>query len=129
MTLRWLLVIVSALSAGVPPAGHAQTPSPNVSGTWQVDTPEGPQSLVVRPDSSASFGDETVRWRVIGDTMYIAFGEEWVGYAYALRGDTLTFSGGDLEEPISMVRIGPATPRPPGVPLPKPPAWKSRSGG
>lgn len=128
MTLRWLLLVAAAWVC-VAPSAHGQMPAPNVSGTWEVDTPDGPQNLVVRPDSSASFGDETVRWRLSGDTMYIAFGEEWVGYTYTLRGDTLTFSGGDLEEPISMVRIGPASPRPAGVPLPKPPAWKSESGG
>jgi hypothetical protein len=61
--------------------------------------------------------------------MFIAFGDEWVGYHYLLSGDTLTFSGGDLEEPISMVRVGPPTPRPVDVPLPEPPVMAPGSGG
>ncbi len=127
MTFRWLLLV--SLVALLPGLGHAQKRTPTVAGTWKVDTPDGPQELVVRPDSSASFGEETVRWRLIADTMFIAFGDEWVGYNYRLRGDTLTFTGGDLEEPISMVRVGPPTPRPPGVPLPQPPALAPRTGG
>jgi hypothetical protein len=128
MSLRWLLIL-AALAAGLPGTGLAQSPSPNVTGTWEVDTPEGPERLVVRADSSASFGDETVRWRLLGEIMYIAFGDEWVGYDYILQDNTLTFSGGDLEEPISMVRVGPATPRPANVPLPPPPPMTPRSGG
>jgi hypothetical protein len=66
---------------------------------------------------------------LLGEIMYIAFGDEWVGYDYILQDNTLTFSGGDLEEPISMVRVGPATPRPANVPLPPPPPMTPRSGG
>ncbi len=127
MTLRRLLLSILVLTIVAAPVGGQS--GPPVAGTWQVETPDGPQSLVVRPDSSASFGDETVRWRMVADTMFIAFGDEWVGYNYLLQGDTLTFSGGDLEEPISMVRIGPPTPRPAGVPLPKPPAMRTKAGG
>jgi hypothetical protein len=126
MTSKRLLVPALATLASL---AAAQSRTPAVAGTWQVDTPDGPQQLVVRSDSSASFGEETVRWRLAADTMYIAFGDEWVGYNYLLRGDTLTFSGGDLEEPISMVRVGPETPRPAGVAVPRAPASKPRSGG
>lgn len=128
MRLRSILSAVAVVFVATTPC-HAQATVPPIVGTWQVDTPDGPQDLIVRPDSSASFGDETVRWRLVSDTMFIAFGDEWVGYHLLLRGDTLTFSGGDLEEPISMVRVGPSTPRPAGVPLPKPPPMAPRSGG
>jgi len=77
----------------------------DITGTWEADTPDGPQTVVVRADSSASFGDETVRWRVVADTVFILFGDEWVGYNFQLDGDQLTLSGGDLEEPITLRRI------------------------
>lgn len=83
-------------------------PAPGLTGTWQAATPDGPQTIIVRDDSTASFGEETVRWRVSADTIFIQFGEEWVGYNFALAGDTLTLSGGDLEEPIGLRRMGPA---------------------
>lgn len=94
---------------------------PNVSGTYQADTPDGPKHIVVRPDSSASFGEETVRFRVRPDTILIAFGGEWLAYNFVLRGKELTLSGGDLEEPFTLKRVGPATPRPVGVEVPPAP--------
>jgi hypothetical protein len=84
-----------------------QAQASDITGTWQADTPDGPQTVVVRADSSASFGEETVRWRVSADTVYIQFGDEWVGYNFELDGDLLTLSGGDLEEPITLRRVGP----------------------
>lgn len=124
MTLRTLTII--ALGLALAPAGlNAQSaPSgnlPDITGTWQVETPDGPQTVVVRPDSSASFGDEIIRWRVVSDTVYLAFGDEWIGYNFALRGRTLTLSGGDLEEPYDLKRVGPPTPLPEGVSVPAAP--------
>jgi hypothetical protein len=128
MISRTLLALAIA-AVMVPGPAVGQTRAPDLAGTWRVATPEGPKQVVVRPDSSASFGDETVRWRIIADTIFIAFGEEWVGYNYTLRGDSLTFSGGDLEEPIALRRLGPATPRPAGVPLPAAPPFQPRTDG
>jgi hypothetical protein len=93
----------------------------DLSGTWQAETPDGPQTVVVRPDSSASFGEEMIRWRIVADTVFLALGGEWIGYNFTVRGRTLTLSGGDLEEPVELERVGPATPRPEGVPVPPDP--------
>jgi len=123
MNLRnktWWLSAVAVL-AMMPGASAAQSGEAELAGTWQTDTPDGPQTVVVRPDSSASFGEETVRWRVVADTVFLALGGEWIGYNYRLRGRTLTLSGGDLEEPVELRRLGPPTPRPEGVPLPPEP--------
>jgi hypothetical protein len=111
VTIVTLLVAPSVLTA--------QTA--DISGTWEVDTPDGPQTVVVRPDSSASFGDEIVRWRMIADTIFIAFGDEWVGYNYVLHGRTLTLSGGDLEEPYDLKRLGPPSALPTGAEVPPAP--------
>ena len=124
MTLRTLAII--GLGLALVPAGlnGQSAPSgnlPDITGTWQVDTPDGPQTVVVRPDSSASFGDEIIRWRVVSDTVFLAFGDEWIGYNFALRGRTLTLSGGDLEEPYDLRRVGPPTPLPEGVEVPAAP--------
>lgn len=110
------LVIAILLVASSPVV--AQTALPDLTGAWQAETPDGPQTIVVRPDSSASFGPEIIRWRVVPDTIYLALGGEWVGYNFTLRGRTLTLFGGDLEEPIELRRVGPPTPRPEGVPVP-----------
>ena len=116
-----ITLLVAALVLVIPSSADAQTALPDLAGTWQADTPDGPQTIVVRPDSSASFGEEIIRWRVVPDTVYLALGDEWIGYNFALRGRTLTLSGGDLVEPIELRRIGPPTPRPEGVPVPPDP--------
>jgi hypothetical protein len=118
-----LVLVVAAVLAV---AAHGQR-SPQLEGTWQAETPDGPQTVIVRADSSASFGDETVRWRLVADSIFIALGDEWMVYNYALRGRTLTLSGGDLEEPIELRRTGPATPRPEGVGVPPAPPMSRRA--
>ena len=115
IVLSTLLLV--ALSSSV----HAQGRLPDISGTWEADSPDGPVSIIVRTDSSASFGDEIVRWRLAADTVYLALGGEWIAYNYRMKGKTLTLSGGDLEEPIDLKKIGPPTPRPDGVPVPDAP--------
>jgi hypothetical protein len=112
------------------PAGaHAQTkaaPAPAIEGTWRVDaasvTGKGPREVIIRADSSASWGKETVRWRLPeSGKLMIALGGEWETYRMKLKGDKLTLSGGDLSEPILLKRTGPSTPRPDGVPIPPDP--------
>ncbi len=69
----------------------------------------GPSSC--GPDSSASYGNETVRWRSLGDSLALALGGEWVNYRLKLKGTRLTLSGGDLTEPVTFERWAR---RPPG---------------
>jgi hypothetical protein len=111
------LVGASALSAQKSKA----SPTVQLGGTWKAETPDGPRSVIIRADSSASYGDETVRWRLQADSIQIAFGDEWTVYHYRLMGNKLTLSGGDLEDPITLKRTGPATPLPKGVTVPTAP--------
>jgi hypothetical protein len=107
----------------------AQPPPVQLAGTWKAETPDGPRSVIIRGDSSASYGDETVRWRVVGDSIHIAFGDEWMVYAFALKGTRLTLSGGDLDEPITLRRAGPPSPRPDSIPVPPAPPDSRRGNG
>ncbi len=124
--MRTFFAVVTA-STIIAAVASAQA-GPNIAGRWQADTPDGPQEVVVRTDSSASFGEEIVRWRWHDGLLYIAFGDEWVGYDLELRGNRLTLSGGDLEEPVTLRRVGPPTPRPEGVDLPPAPPFKPGGG-
>ncbi len=110
-------------------AVNAQKPKVLLDGTWKAETPDGPRSVIIRSDSSASYGDETVRWRVNGDSIHIAFGDEWMVYGYSVHGSRLTLSGGDLDEPIKLRRAGPATPRPKGTEVPESPPADRRGTG
>ena len=100
--------VFSFLLILVPSALLGQQALPDIVGSWQVDMLDGSQMIVVHSDSTVSFGEETVRIKISADTIYILFGDEWVGYNFELRGEALTLSGGDLEDPVVLTRINPA---------------------
>ena len=70
-----------------------------------------------------SYGSETVRWRVSADTIKIALGGEWVCYKHKIKGEQLTLSEGDLQEPITLQLTGPPVARPDSIPMPEIPEW------
>ena len=119
-TPGWM--IAAALMAA---PGPLVAQKPAILGTWKFDIRQGdrkgPQMVIVRADSSASYGTETVRWRVVGDSLALALGGEWVNYRVKLKGKRLTLSGGDLTEPVSFERVGPPSPRPDSIPVPPDP--------
>ena len=127
---RMLVVCAAVVLALVPRANFAQDgPVRRIVGTWRAQTPDGPREVVVRSDSSASYGEDTVRWRLVGDSLFLAFGDEWVGYVIQVRGSRLTISGGDLEDPMTLKRVGPATARPDTIPVPPAPPWPPKKPG
>ena len=118
------LLMVAALLAPAPLLAQR----PDVIGTWKVDPSaaarqkSGPATVVVRADSSASYGKETVRWRLPKkDTISLVLGGEWVDYTVKVKTDQMTLSGGDLTEPITFRRVGPPTARPDSVKIPTDP--------
>lgn len=120
MTSR--VAIFLALVA-VPPF-PAQKPA-DITGTWRVDAGadprNGPREVIIRADSSASWGKEIVRWRLKDDKISIVLGGEWETHKIKVKDNTLTLSGGGLDKPVTLKRIGPATPRPPNQRIPDDP--------
>ncbi|HEU5218255.1 MAG TPA: hypothetical protein VFU23_06325 [Gemmatimonadales bacterium] len=121
MRIASLLLFMAAAS----PAAAQQPSGTALSGLWQLSKgkvkADGPKTVMIRPDSSASWGKETVRWRLKPGEIMIALGGEWETYKLKLKGDQLTLSGGDLTDPITLKRVGQATPRPANVPVPPDP--------
>jgi hypothetical protein len=120
--LGWLLAVTILFGLH----GTAGAQQAAILGTWkfdlqQGDKKEGPRTVIVRPDSSASYGAETVRWRIVGDSLALALGGEWVNYRLKLKGKRLTLSGGDLTEPVTFERVGPPSVRPDTVAVPPDP--------
>lgn len=121
MHLRWILAGTLLLTPTMAVAQHAP-----ILGTWKFDLKQGdqksaPRTVIVRSDSSASYGAETVRWRIVGDSLALALGGEWVNYRLKVKGKRLTLSGGDLTEPVTFELVGPPTPRPDSVAIPPDP--------
>jgi hypothetical protein len=120
--MRFFLLL--SLVATSPLAAQAPNGT-TLSGLWQLEKgkvkSDGPKTVMIRADSSASWGKETVRWRLKEGQIMIALGGEWEIYRLKLKGDRLTLSGGDLPDPITLKKVGPATPRPANVPIPPDP--------
>jgi hypothetical protein len=116
-------LVTIGLLAGSPPRPLAAQANP-LLGTWVTERKikDAPATVIVRADSSASYGTETVRWRVTAPgKILLALGGEWVEYDYRVRSGKLTLSGGDLTEAITLRRTGAPTPRPANIPVPADP--------
>jgi hypothetical protein len=121
---RWQLALLPLILTAAPAAAQ----SVSLLGTWQAELKDAkrtdaPRTVIVRPDSSASYGTETVRWRIFEkmDSVALALGGEWVTYGFKVKGVKLTLSGGDLQKPITLTPVGAPTPRPDSIPVPPDP--------
>ena len=120
MSYRLVLLL---LVAAVPPVQAQKTV--DITGTWRVDagadTKNGPREVIIRADSSASWGKEVVRWRLKEDKISIVLGGEWETHKIRLKDNTITLSGGGLDKPVTLRKVGPATPRPANLKIPDDP--------
>lgn len=116
------LVGMMVVVAAVPLAAQKTL---DISGTWRVDagadTKNGPREVVIRPDSSASWGKETVRWRLKGDKISIVLGGEWESHKIKVKDNVMTLSGGGLDKPVTLRKVGPPTALPAGAKIPADP--------
>ena len=99
-----------------------------LDGTWQARTGDEIRHIIVRSDSSAQFGEDVARWRLVGDSLWITLGDGvWQVYGMKLAADKLTISGGDLEKPVTLRRVGPPAPRPDSLAIPEAPPATARA--
>src|SRR5437773_12309532 len=121
-----LLGIAPGLSAQSAHSGAG--PRARLEGKWQAKTDEEIRNIMVRSDSSAQFGDQVARWRVVGDSLWLTLGDGvWQVYGMKLGADRLTLAGGDLEKPVTLRRGGPSKARADSVAIPPPPPATERA--
>ncbi|HUL03085.1 MAG TPA: hypothetical protein VLV16_07660 [Gemmatimonadales bacterium] len=122
-------VIVFALVAiALPAQSTGSSRHAPVEGDWQAKTGDEIRHIMVRPDSSAQFGDQVARWRLVGDSLWLTLGDGvWMVYRVALAPDKLTISGGDLKKAVTLRRVGPAHQRADTVTIPAPPPDTERA--
>ena len=119
------LSVLSVLAAA---SVSAQARPAAVTGRWQARTDQAIHHIEVRADSSAQFGEEVARWRVVKDSLWLTVGDGvWMVYAMKLVGDKLTLSGGDLETAVTLRRVGPPSPRQKAVTIPAAPPDTARA--
>jgi hypothetical protein len=100
----------------------------HLEGDWQAKAGEEIRHIMVRTDSSAQFGDQVARWRVVADSLWLTLGDGvWQVYGMRLDGERLVLSGGDLDKPVTLRRVGRATARPDSVVIPPPPPVTERA--
>src|SRR3989475_9845017 len=60
----------------LPPAAAAQTARRlHLEGDWQAKAGEEIRHIMVRTDSSAQFGDQVARWRLVTDSLWLTLGD------------------------------------------------------
>ncbi len=59
-----------------------------LEGNWLARAGDEIRHIMVRSDSSAQFGEEVARWRVVDDSLWITLGDGvWQVYGMKLTGD------------------------------------------
>lgn len=120
LAISWTLAVGTLAAQG--------TPRPHLEGEWEARVSDGLHYVMVRPDSSAQFGEQVARWRVVGDSVWFTLGDgAWQVYGMKLAGNKLTLSGGDLDTPVTLRRVGPPSPRPAGLAVPAAPPDTARA--
>jgi len=126
--LRSFAAFLLLLGLGRSLAAQTAARRAHLEGKWQAKAEDEIRNIMVRSDSSAQFGDQMARWRVVGDSLWITLGDGvWQVYGMKLDGDKLTLSGGDLEKPVALRRVGPPTVRADSVAIPPPPPATERA--
>lgn len=118
-------VVASLHGQSSPPLGAKR---PRLEGDWVAKADSGLRHIMVRPDSSAQFGDQVARWRLVGDSIWLTVGDGvWMVYGLKVQSDRLTLSGGDLQKPVTLRRVGPPTPKPDTLAVPASPPDTARA--
>src|SRR6267154_5305177 len=128
--LSRILVLLLGIAPGLSaqPAHAGAGPRARLEGKWQAKTEDEIRNIIVRSDSSARFGDQVARWRVVADSLWLTLGDGvWQVYGMRLDGERLVLSGGDLDKPVTLRRVGPAPARADSVAIPPPPPPSERA--
>ena len=92
----------------------------DVAGTWEYYDPAAGETyrFVLNADGTGTVDDEPVTYTVRGNTVRVKTPDDVLEYTVALKGDVLTVSGGDLDEPTPFKRKGKGAAKRRLVPVP-----------
>src|SRR5256714_9991982 len=92
-----VLILLVGLGSGLAAQTAPSLRRSHLEGKWQAKTEDEIRNIMVRADSSAQFGEQVARWRIVGDSLWLALGDGvWQGYGMKLEADKLTLSGRGL---------------------------------
>jgi hypothetical protein len=130
LTPRLVVPLLWCCTAAPPLAAQAAggPRRPRLEGNWEAKAADEIRHIMVRNDSSAQFGDQVARWRVVGDSLWLTLGDGvWQVYGMKLAVERLTLSGGDLDKPVTLRRVGSPTARADTVAIPAAPPPTERA--
>ncbi|HMJ69861.1 MAG TPA: hypothetical protein VK508_13245 [Cyclobacteriaceae bacterium] len=101
--------------------------SSQLTGIWQNNQFGYQMTLMLNPDGTGEFDGDEVKYTAKGGVLALTIVSQQTtnNYNYSLAGNSLTVSGGDLDQPVTFARAGseqPATAVSPSVPLEQPPS-------
>src|SRR2546423_14831427 len=68
------LILLAGLGSGLAAQTAPSLHRSHLEGKWQAKTADEIRNIMVRADSSAQFGEQVARWRIVGDSLRLALG-------------------------------------------------------
>ncbi|MBL7859135.1 MAG: hypothetical protein JNM57_15690 [Cyclobacteriaceae bacterium] len=84
----------------------AKTQGTKIYGTWQNNSFGYQMTLILNTDGSGEFDGEVIKFSTQANTLSITQSGTKTNYSFNLQNNSLTVSGGDLDQPITFIRSG-----------------------
>lgn len=104
MKLFFLTIILCPLLAGAQIGVKAQ--QGKIYGIWQNSQFGYQMTLMLNANGNGEFDGETIRFTYQGTKLSLVQGGQTTIYSCTLEGNSLTLSGGDLDQPVTFTRNG-----------------------
>lgn len=108
MRSAFVFILVFVCVASSAQIGAKVQQANKITGIWQNNQFGYQMTLMLNADGSGEFDGEAIKYVAKGNqfTMTIVNDRETINYNYSLQGNTLTISGGDLDQPVAFARAG-----------------------
>lgn len=88
------------------PPSPAPAATGGAAGTWELRTPNGVARMVLAADGSGSLNGAALKWQLDGGILSVSMNNATIMYYSKLDANSLTLSGGDLQQPATFQRAG-----------------------
>jgi hypothetical protein len=84
----------------------AKTQQGKITGIWQNSQFGYQMTLMLNPDGSGEFDGETINYSANANKLLITQSGQTTTYTFLLQGNSLTLSGGDLDDKVTFTKAG-----------------------
>lgn len=105
---RILVLLLISIPGGAQIGAKAQQQG-KIYGIWQNNQFNYQMTLMLNSDGSGEFDGESIKFKTQGNSLSITIGNTTTDYNYALQGNSMTLSGGDLDGQVVFTRNGTST--------------------